>query len=606
MSGPINDITAKLGGEGASHANATEPFATPCLTDAEMLAFATRQETSGRTRVELEAHIASCEECRVLLSALASSESMFPAAAALGLANTAVAPITTRTSGPTSTDSETTSLIAGRYQLGQLLGVGGMGRVFAGEHKELRQPCAIKFLHGPLVSDDEARARFLREAQTVARLQSEHIVRVHDSGTWQGAPFFVMELLRGQTLRAALATRSRLPLDICAEYILQALSALAEAHRAGIVHRDLKPDNLFLHQRTDGSEILKVVDFGLTKLLAEDGPGLTATHVVMGTPRYMAPEQLRRTRDVDARADIWAIGCILHECLAGSPPFDGESLSDLIVRVSTEPHVPLQTIRPDLPRDVTDVIDRCLTKDREQRMPTVADLARVIASWTPAGPRLLQTIEALSGAAGGQGHTPALATPNAHTARLHRSSQPAPAAAMHPSAHTVANVRTQMVGHPAPSSPAALGLSPPPGQGQGSDRRAAWLTLGLTATVAVCALGLGIAAYPRLQQRSSGAVAADPLRDTKPLAGANSGETHASARVPSDEPLPSIPTTATALPMNGQPPIAGGSAMKPLSKAPTSRATAALPATVTTSMGAPTASAKAAGSSDLDGLRTRN
>jgi serine/threonine protein kinase len=604
MSGPINDITAKLG---AGLAQAAEPLTTPCLTDTEMLAFATRHETSGRPRVELEGHIASCEECRVLLSALASSESIFPAAALDGVANTAFAPATTRASGLTSTEGEATSLIAGRYQLGQLLGVGGMGRVFAAEHKELRQPCAIKFLHGPLVSDDEARARFLREAQTVARLQSEHIVRVHDSGTWQGAPFFVMELLRGQTLRAALTTRSRLPLDICAEYILEALSALAEAHRAGIVHRDLKPDNLFLHQRADGSQILKVVDFGLTKLLEEDGLGLTGTHVVMGTPRYMAPEQLRRTRDVDARADIWAIGCILHECLTGSPPFDGESVSDLIVRVSTEPHAPLQTIRPDLPRTVTDVIDRCLAKDRGQRMPTVADLARAIASWTPGGPRLLQAIEALAGAGGAPGRTQVQANPNAQTARLNLSSQPAPAAAMHASTRIVTQVRSQLVSHPAPSSPPALGVSPPPRQSQGSDRRAAWLTLGLAATVAVCALGLGIAAYPRLQRRSAEPTAAESLRDTKPIETvANSGKTHASAQASSDEPLPSIQTRASALAVNGQPAVAGGSGIKPLAKAPAGTATAALPTTVTTSSAAPSGTGKTAGPNDPDGLRTRN
>ena len=222
-------------------------------------------------------------------------------------------------------------VLAGKYRVESVLGVGGMGVVLLVEHIELGQKMAIKLMTPGVIPDGQAVARFLREARSAAALQSEHVVRIFDVGTLDsGAPYMVMELLRGEDLSQVLLNVGRLEISDAVDYVLQACHAIAEAHATGVVHRDLKPSNLFLTRRSNGAPLVKVLDFGISKAMDGSSSGLsanlTATSAVMGSPLYMSPEQVRNAKQVDARADIWSLGVILHELLTGSPVFQADTL----------------------------------------------------------------------------------------------------------------------------------------------------------------------------------------------------------------------------------------------------------------------------------------
>ena len=198
-------------------------------------------------------------------------------------------------------------ILAGKYKVEKVLGVGGMGVVVAATHLTLRQKVAIKFLlHG---ASDEVVTRFLREARAAVRLKSDHVAKIIDVGELEnGAPFMVMEYLDGTDLAAAIRAASKIPVATAVDYVLQACEAIAEAHASGVIHRDLKPANLFLTKAADGSPMIKVLDFGISKDAgadaAEQEQGLTKTTAVLGSPSFMAPEQMRSTKSADARADI--------------------------------------------------------------------------------------------------------------------------------------------------------------------------------------------------------------------------------------------------------------------------------------------------------------
>jgi serine/threonine protein kinase len=234
------------------------------------------------------------------------------------------------------------------------------------------------------VAHPEAVARFVREARASVRIQSEHVARVLDVGELEnGAPYIVMEYLEGIDLAAALASDPPPPVDAVIEYVLQACEAVAEAHSLGIVHRDLKPANLFVAQRADGSPLVKVLDFGISKSLDGSDHALTKTTSFIGSPLYSSPEQLLSSRSVDARTDIWALGIILYEACAGHVPFTGESVMEVASRVMKLDPVPLDSLRPDLPPGLATVIMRCLEKDVARRFATVGDLARALAPYAP-------------------------------------------------------------------------------------------------------------------------------------------------------------------------------------------------------------------------------
>ncbi|MDQ2644834.1 MAG: protein kinase [Myxococcota bacterium] len=281
-------------------------------------------------------------------------------------------------------------IVAGKYRIERQLGAGGMGIVVAASHVVLQERVAMKFLSPELAVNDEAVARFVREARAACRIKSEHIARVSDVGTLEsGIPYLVMEYLEGQDLAELLAQKSSLPPAEAVGFVLQACEAIAEAHVLGIVHRDLKPANLFLTHRIDGTSCIKVLDFGVSKLVysatSKLSAGLTGSSAVMGSPLYMSPEQLRAARSVDPRADVWALGVILYELIAGKPPFWGETLPEVSIKIAVDPPEPMGVKRRDVTPALEAVVFRCLQKDREKRFRDISELARALAPHGPDG-----------------------------------------------------------------------------------------------------------------------------------------------------------------------------------------------------------------------------
>jgi serine/threonine-protein kinase len=265
-----------------------------------------------------------------------------------------------------------------------------MGFVVAAWHLELDQPVALKLLNADVFEQGEAAARFRREVRAAARIKSEHVCRVIDVGALDGgAPYMVMELLDGNNLEEELQRRGTLPLPEAVGYMLEAVEALAEAHASGIVHRDLKPANLFIARRADRSRLLKVLDFGISKSMVDShGPGdmsLTKTGVIIGSPLYMSPEQMRSTKDADTLSDIWALGAILFQLVTGRPPYEGETIPELCAKLFTEDAPPPSTVRTGLPSGLDVVLHRALARDPTRRFQSVAELGAALLEFAPAG-----------------------------------------------------------------------------------------------------------------------------------------------------------------------------------------------------------------------------
>jgi eukaryotic-like serine/threonine-protein kinase len=277
-------------------------------------------------------------------------------------------------------------VFGGRYEVDRVLGSGGMGMVVRAKHVRLDEMVAIKFLLPGASYNPEKVARFEREARAAAKIKGDHVARVLDLGSLEsGMPYIVMEYLDGEDLDQRLQRRGPLSVGEAVDFVTQACEAMAEAHALGIIHRDLKSSNLFVVQCPDGSERVKVLDFGIAKV-AEPAPGdseesRTRTMAVMGSPSYMSPEQLKSTRDVDARTDVWALGVILHELLSGYPPFDGDGLPELYVNIASGP--PARVRRPDVPEALEAVILKCLAKSKDDRYRDVAELALALAPFGP-------------------------------------------------------------------------------------------------------------------------------------------------------------------------------------------------------------------------------
>jgi serine/threonine-protein kinase len=416
-------------------------------------------------------------------------------------------------------------ILDGKYRVERVLGVGGMGVVVAATHVQLQTRVALKFLLPEVLGHPQVVHRFVREARAAVQIQSEHVARVTDVGTLStGSPYMVMEYLEGEDLSKAVAGSGALPVARAVGYVLQACEAIAEAHALGIVHRDLKPANLFLARRTGRDSIVKVLDFGISKTNDPGPSGLTQTSNVMGSPQYMAPEQMMSSKNVDVRADVWALGVILFELLTGERPFLAETMAEIVYMVTQGNPPRLLDKRPDLPPGLGDAVAKALVRDPAQRTANVAVFAAAIAPFGP--PRSEISVERIARVLG----TTVPATPE----------PPAPA----PSPAPAASPTSHRLEEEAPARPKGRGL----------------VAVGAGALVLVAA----VVAWRALSRSEAGregpstpaaatspahAVASPPVAQPPPVvppAAAVAVRPPPVARPPAEPPAPERPTTAAA------------------------------------------------------------
>jgi serine/threonine-protein kinase len=271
--------------------------------------------------------------------------------------------------------------LAGKYRIRGVLGRGGMGTVFEAERLSIGGLVAIKVLRSDRARDAKVVRRFYKEARAAAAIGHPNICEVHDlGGLEEGSPYLVMERLVGETLAVRLARDTVLPFDEAIDVLVQVLSALAAAHEKGIVHRDIKPENIFLAERIGCPPFVKVLDFGISKIIGRlrgdvsDDTRLTQPGVVMGTPSYMSPEQVGGDRGLDARVDIYACGVILYEALTGRRPFTGRDLQTLLLQILTIRPPLASELRPGLPAGIDAVLERALARRRDDRYRTAREM----------------------------------------------------------------------------------------------------------------------------------------------------------------------------------------------------------------------------------------
>ena len=377
-------------------------------------------------------------------------------------------------------------MLANKYRVEKVLGFGGMGVVVSAFRTDLEQRVAVKFLGQAAAERPDAAERFRREARAAAKIRSEHVARVLDVGTLDtGLPYMVMEFLEGNDIAEELRRLDRLPISEAVDFILQATEALAEAHAAGVVHRDLKPGNLFLARRADGSRRVKVLDFGISKALTGSSVeelSLTKTAALIGSPLYMAPEQMRSAKDVDTRADIWSLGAMLYEMLTGQPPYTGESIPQLCAALLHDDPIPLRQHRPEIPEGLEQAVLRCLMKDRNQRFPTVFELGRALLPFAQPDSRI--HVERAERVLGVTDVTMSGMTPMTERGTLPQVSSPAVSVPITPLHVTPAGAQALQQMDPTVNSWGQSGLVAPP------KRRGRLLVIGGVAAVLAAAGGL--------------------------------------------------------------------------------------------------------------------
>jgi eukaryotic-like serine/threonine-protein kinase len=340
-----------------------------CPGENEILEFV-EGRAAGEARDGLAAHLDACEACRELV------------------ALTARAVLPTASDGPPRKRIDSlpdAGDVIGRYRVLRRLGRGAMGLVLAAEHLELRRRVALKIVLPDADrrdADAQLRARLVREARAASAIRHENVVTVHDVMTLDdGSPVMVMDLLEGETLRARLERDGRLPPAEVTTLARQLGAALGAAHALGVVHRDLKPDNVFLARDGD-AVVVKIVDFGIAKLTAVDGPaaetaGLTQTGMLVGTPHYMAPEQAFADGAIDARADLWALGVIVYECLTGARPFEGDNVGQVLRRLARLGYRPVEELAPETPEVLGELVARLLS-ERDLRPTSAAEVLALL------------------------------------------------------------------------------------------------------------------------------------------------------------------------------------------------------------------------------------
>ncbi len=348
-----------------------------CPSDEIMAALSEGQLDAAATAL-VHAHVDTCQSCQWLLRELAG------AAPPLASAET----VAGHGAGDAAAKPSLRSYVAGaivgeRYRLDRLIGTGGMGTVWAATHLGTDRTVALKLLRVERTTTPAARLRFLREARLLGRVEHKHLVPVHDVFDDEGTPVLVMEFLAGESLGERLRRDTKLDPDELVRLIVPAMAAVHAAHAEGIVHRDLKPDNLFLVEIAPGEHALRVLDFGIAKLLEAsadvDAPKtLTEAGEVLGTPPYMAPEQLRG-ESIDRRVDVWAFGVILYQCLSGQRPFVGTRIGQYFDKITKGLREPLAKVAPGAPPHVIDLVERMLTVDRDARTNDLGEAIRVLS-----------------------------------------------------------------------------------------------------------------------------------------------------------------------------------------------------------------------------------
>ncbi len=280
-------------------------------------------------------------------------------------------------------ESWTGEVLSGCYRVGRLLGAGGMGAVYEATRENLGQMrVAIKILHSTLASDEGLLARFRREAETVGQINHPNIVRILDFRAEEDEPaYLVMELLDGVSLRHAMARQSAFPAERIVFIASQILSALSAVHRAQVIHRDVKPENVLLTSMSGLSDLVKLLDFGVAKqLFATPGSTLTQTGTVLGTPTYMAPEQARGAA-IDKRSDLYSVGAIMYEALAGAAPYTGDNYNALLFAIMQGKPMPLSQLREDLDAELVAVIARSMATDPDERFQSAEEMAEALTPW---------------------------------------------------------------------------------------------------------------------------------------------------------------------------------------------------------------------------------
>ncbi len=343
-----------------------------CLDDNTVAAFV-EQLLSGERRTAVEEHLDSCPSCRRLVAQISGDGGLSRVDEGVsGLSG--VTPFSGRALDDDALGFAAGQVIADRYALERELGRGAMGSVWAAHDRRLRRQVAVKLLMRH--ADRLTVARFEREATAVARMRSAHIVEVYDYGVEAGTPFIVMELLEGVSLRTLTKQSAGLPLAEVADIVSQIADALTVAHDHGIVHRDLKPANVFVCQDVR-RRVVKVFDFGVAKAYGDGSMSTEATTegTIIGTPRYMSPEQVRGDKDVDHRSDIWALGVIAYELLCGRQPFTADNVGELIADILKSGFARATTLVSGLPPAIDAFFARALAKDPAARYASAAELA---------------------------------------------------------------------------------------------------------------------------------------------------------------------------------------------------------------------------------------
>jgi serine/threonine-protein kinase len=272
--------------------------------------------------------------------------------------------------------------IGGKYEILSLLGEGGMGAVYKARHKDVHRTVAIKLLHPQFSQNGEMLTRFEREARATGEIGHDNIIEIYDLGTDAdtGSAYLVMEMLKGHELSDVLSKYGRMGIGETIDVMVQTLSALASSHELGIIHRDLKPDNIYLTEVAGRTNWVKILDFGIAKFQTpEDGHKLTQTGQMMGTPYYMAPEQIQGDPQMDHRLDIYACGVILYEMLTGRVPFEAPNIPAMVLAILQDTPPTPHELDPNIPIELSDVVVKAMTRDKNLRYQSAAELAQAIA-----------------------------------------------------------------------------------------------------------------------------------------------------------------------------------------------------------------------------------